>query len=518
MRGDRAGGWIDQTRSEVVASRGMVATSQPLAAQVGLDVLRGGGNAADAAVATAAALSVVEPGSTHLGGDMFALYWSARERRLFGLNASGWAPAAWTPSAYGVITVPGAIDGWHALLDRFGTMGFGDVLEPAVHYAEEGFPVSERVARDWAAEAAKLRSDPDSAATFLVDGAAPPAYSVFRNPSLARALRVLQEGGRDAFYDGPIARAIVGKLGGAMGYDDLREFRSEWVEPLSVPYRGFDVHELPPNGQGFGVLEMLRVLEGFDLAALGPRSPELWHLLVEAKKLVFADLEAYCGDPRFADLPLDRLLSAEHAAALRSRIDPTRASAVAPGAAYAGGTVYLAAADRWGDIVSFIYSIYSAYGSGVTVPGYGFLLHDRGALFSADPSSVNVVAGRKRPFHTIIPAFVTREGRPVMAFGSMGGSAQVQAQATELVNLLDLGMNVQAAGDAARFRHDQDTGVLWLESRLFEAVGADLRAMGHDARPCDGSLVGGYQAILVDEAGVYRGGSDFRKDGLVAGH
>jgi gamma-glutamyltranspeptidase/glutathione hydrolase len=541
VRGDRASGWLQQPRSEVLARRGMVATSQALATQAGLRILQQGGNAADAAVAAAAELALVEPGSTHLGADMFALYYSARDRRLYGLNASGWAPEAWTPEYFAAkgfdaetgmptrgpdtVTVPGAVDGWDRLLDRFGRMSFRQVLEPAARDAEEGFPVSERVHSDWRDTVSKLRRDPDSAETFLVGGEAPELYSVFRNPDLARTLRTLQKRGRDAFYEGDIARAIVRKLeslGGSMTYDDLRDFRSEWVKPISTSYHGYDVFQMPPNTQGFAVLEMLNILEacvprlGFDLSALGPRSPQFWHLLVEAKKLAFADLEAHNGDPRFTDVPLDRLLSKEYAASLCERIDPERASTPVVTTDVEGGTVYLATADRWGNMASFIYSIYNSFGSGITVPGHGFVLHDRAALFSLDPASPNIVAPRKRPFHTIIPGFVMKDGEPVLAFGSMGGSVQPQAQVTELVNLIDLGMNVQAAGDAARFRHDQGPNILRLESQLYDLVGPQLEAMGHVVRQTDGGLVGGYQAIHHDD-GVYRAGSDLRKDGAAAG-
>jgi gamma-glutamyltranspeptidase/glutathione hydrolase len=318
--------------------------------------------------------------------------------------------------------------------------------------------------------------------------------------------------------------AQVEQLGGAMTLEDLREYEAEWVEPISTTYHGYEVLQTPPNSQGFAVLEMLNILEacapelGLDLAELGPRSPQFWHLLIEAKKLAFTDLDRYNADPRFEDVPVERLISKDYARTLCSQIDPERASAPAVGVDFEGGTVYIAAADRWGNMVSFIYSIYDTFGSGVTVPGYGFLLHNRGALFSLDPDSANVVAPRKRPFHTIIPAFVMKDGEPVMTFGNMGGSVQVQAQATELVNLIDLGMNVQAAGDAARFRHDQGPNRVQLESKLFDLVGSQLTAMGHSVRRADGSVMGGYQAIHVDpETRVYRGGSDLRKDGQVAG-
>ena len=554
VRGDRAGNWLAQSRSEVVSRHGMVATSQSLAAQAGLEILRKGGNAADASVAAAAELALMEPESTHLGGDMFALYYSAKDRRVYGLNASGWAPEAWTPQYFAAkgyddeppytgvdsAAVPGAIDGWDKLLRRFGTMRFKQVLEPAIRDAEQGFPISERIHTDWRSGVDLLRRDPDSARTFLVDDQAPQLYSVWRNRDLARAFRVLQRNGRGAFYEGEIARAIVDKvrsLGGAMTLADLREFESEWVDPISTDYHGYDVLQTPPNSQGFAVLEMLNILEvcapelGLDLGALGPRSPQFWHLLVEAKKLAFSDLDGYNGDPRFVDVPVERLISKDYARTLCSRIDPERASTPSVGVDAEGGTVYIAVADRWGNMVSFIYSIYDFFGSGVTIPGYGFVLNNRGSQFSLDPASPNVVAPRKRPFQTIIPAFVMSEGKPVMAFGNMGGSVQVQAQVTELVSMIDLGMNVQAAGDAARFRHDQGPNRLRLESELFDLVGPQLTAMGHSVSRADGSVMGGYQAIHFTPdpgapapsgddrpvRGVYRGGSDLRKDGQVVG-
>jgi gamma-glutamyltranspeptidase/glutathione hydrolase len=429
------------------------------------------------------------------------------------------------------VTVPGVVDGWEKLLLRFGTMTFPLVLAPAIRDAEQGFGVGERTALDWERATTKLRGDPDSAATFLVDGRAPAAYAIHRNPGLARALRAIAQDGRDGFYAGPVAEAIVAKVQAAAGVltlADLRDFEAEWVEPLSTTYRGFEVFQAPPNGQGFAVLQMLNTLEPFDLAALGARSARLWHLLIEAKKLAFADLERHNCDPRFADVPLERLLSKEHGRAQAERIDPERAAPHHPGPEHAGGTAYVATADRWGNMVSLMTSVFDAFGSGLTVPGYGFVLHNRGALFSPDPASPNAVAPRKRPFHTIIPAFARRGGEPWLAFGSMGGSAQVQAQVTELVHLIDLGMNVQGAGDAARFRHDQRTGVTQLETALFDLVGDELAELGHAPVSTDGAPMGGYQAIafepdpgapLDDRAarGVFRGGSDPRKDGQAVG-
>ena len=560
VRGDRASNWSEQTRSEVVARHGVVATSQSVAAQAGLRILQQGGNAADAAVATAAVLAVTEPESTGLGADMFTIMYSAKDHRLHGLNASGWSPAAWTPeyfeglgydeetgmpgSGANTVTVPGAVDGWSQLLQRYGTMGFDKVLEPARTLADQGFGVTERIHTDWEGGVDKLARDPDSARTYLVDGQAPALYSIFRNPQLANALHTLQRKGRDAYYKGDIGRAIVDKVqrsGGAMTREDLAGYHAQWVDPVSTNYHGYDVYEMPPNSQGFATLEMLNILEvcvpklGFDLADLGPRSPEFWHLLVEAKKLAYNDLNTYNGDPRFTDVPLDRLLSKKYAGTLCDRIDPNHASTPSVKGSNRSGTVYLTTADRWGNMVSFIYSIYSGFGSGLTVPGYGFLLQNRGALFSLEAGHPNVVAPHKRPFHTIIPAFVMKDGQPVLSFGNMGGSEQPQAQATELVNMIDLGMNVQATGDAARFSHDQTSNRLSLESNLYDLVGAQLAAMGHDVRPSSGSPMGGYQAILFTPDpntapprgpgikgdppvnGVYRAGTDFRKDGEAVG-
>ena len=562
VAGDRASNWAAQKRSEVLARNGMVATSQPLAAQAGLEMLRRGGNAADAAVAAAAVAAVVEPLSTNLGADMFALYWSAKDQRLYGLNASGWAPRAWTRAYFerkgydastgmplrgpDSVTVPGAIDGWDRLLDRFGTMRFTDVLEPAEDLARDGFGLTEREHGDWKPWVEDLKQDPETARTWLVDGQVPPLYGIFRNEDMARAFGVLRKRGRDAFYEGEIADAIVRKIrdgGGAMTRRDLAEYRSEWVTPISTRYHGYDVFQTPPNSQGFAVLEMLNILEvcvprlGLDLLRLGPRSPQFWHLLVEAKKLAYADLHAYNADPRFERVPIDRLTSKAYAATLCDRIDPERASPLPtpPPPDQRGGTVYLAAADRWGNMVSFIYSIYFPFGAALTVPDYGFLLQNRGFGFSLDPEHPNVVAPRKRPFNTIIPGFIAKDGRPQLAFGNMGGPVQAQAQALEVVNMIDLGMNVQAAGDAARFSHDQPTNVLSLEPALFDLVGSQLAAIGHEVRSARGGdlAAGGYQAIHFAREpgakpprphdhhtpvnGVYRAGSDHRKDGAAVG-
>jgi gamma-glutamyltranspeptidase / glutathione hydrolase len=555
VRGDRTSGWLPQTRSEVLARNGVVATSQPLAAQAGLQILKQGGNAFDAAVATAAVMNLVEPESAGVGGDLFVIAWVAKERKLIALNASGRAPTGATPGhlaergfkkqmpLHGIdsATVPGAVDGWDVLLKRAGTMTFKETLEPAATLAEEGFGITERIRNDWIYGAEVLANDPDSIKTYLVDGKPPRLYDLFRNPDLAHTLRVLQTKGRDAFYKGEIAQAIVAKshaVGGTMTLADLANTRATWETPLSTRYHGYDIYEMPPSTQGFAVLEMMNILEvcaprlGMSLAALGPRSPAYWHLLVEAKKLAYTDLYAFNADPGFAKVPIARLISKSYAAELCGRIDPKKASTPEPKGDPVGGTVYLAVADRWGNMVSLIYSIYDSFGSGITVPGYGFVLNDRGALFSLDPNSPNVIAPGKRPFHTLLPGFVLKGGQPVMAFGLMGGSQQAQGHAQVLVDMIDLGANPQAASDAARFTHGQGSNKLALESNLYDLVGAQLHAMGHEVESTNGEDMGGFQAIwfLPSQpnaksaaaaeqpiAGIYRAASDHRKDGQAVG-
>jgi gamma-glutamyltranspeptidase / glutathione hydrolase len=555
-RGDRASGWLAQSRSEVLARNGIVTTSQPLAAQAGLQILKKGGNAFDAAVATAAVLNVVEPGSAGLGGDVFVIAWDAKEKKLIALNGSGRSPSGATPEhiasrakgskmpEHGIdsVTVPGAVDAWDALLKRAGTLTFKEVLEPAATLAEQGFGVSERIRHDWIYGAEILSADPDSVKTYLVNGQPPATYSLFRNPDLAHAFRVLQKQGRAAFYDGEIARAIVSKstaLGGTLTPQDLHDTHASWEEPITTNYHGYDVYEFPPNTQGFATLEMLNILEacaprfGFELAASGPASAMYWHLLVEAKKLAYEDLYAYNADPGFATVPVAKLISKDYAAQQCARIDLHKALTPQPKGDPVGGTVYLATADRWGNMVSFIYSIYDTFGSGITVPGYGFVLNDRGALFSLDPHSPNVIAPHKRPFHTLLPGFVMKGGQPLMAFGLMGGSQQAQGHMQALVSMIDLGANPQAASDAARFTHAQATNTLYLESGLFAQVGAALSELGHKVVAANGEEMGGFQAIQFmsygHEAqantasseqpvnGVYRGASDHRKDGEAVG-
>jgi gamma-glutamyltranspeptidase/glutathione hydrolase len=558
--GSRAQGWLGQGRSEVIARHGVVATSDPLAAQAGLDILRQGGNAIDAAVAAGAVLDVTSQNDTGIGGDLFAIVWSARDKKLYALNSAGWAPAGWTPQYFtdrlgvgsvpgggvNAATVPGAISGYDAMLKRFGTMTFKETFERAARIAEEGWGQAERRHSDLRNVANALRADPDSRQAFLVGDQAPDLYSIIRNPGLGKALRLLQNQGRDAFYRGDIAAAIVAKVqanGGVMARSDLAEFQSEWVEPISTTYHGYDVFELPPPGQGFAALEMLNILEvcvpklGMSLAALGPSNPMYWHLMVEAKKLAYADLLSRNADPLFAPVPVKELLSKSYAATLCGRINPNSASKPGVAGGTDGGTIYLTTADRWGNMVSLIHSVFSVYGSRATVAPYGFVLHNRGAGFSLDPKSPNIVAPHKRPFHTIIAGFVMKDGQPLMTFGNMGGSVQPETHAQHMVNLIDLGMNMQMTSDAARFTHNQSGNVLSLETNLFNLVGAELRAKGHEVRSVTGGSVGGYQGILfvrdpkvpqpsfdrrsvtedLPVNGVYRAGSDHRKDGQAVG-
>jgi len=560
VSGSRAQGWLAQGRSEVLARHGIVATSDPLAAEAGLEILRRGGNAIDAAVATGAVLDVTSQNDTGIGGDLFALVYIAKDKKLYALNSGGWAPTGWTPDFFrtklgvktvpnnGVnsATVPGAISGYDALLKRFGTLGFKETFERAARLADEGWGLAERRHSDLKNATNGLRNDADSKETFLVNGETPALYSIIRNPGLSKALRLIQTQGRDAFYRGDIADAIVAKVtanGGVMTKADLAEFQSEWTDPITTNYHGYDVFELPPPGQGFAALEMLNILEvcmpkfGTTLAALGPTDPQYWHYLVEAKKLAYSDLQAKNADPKFADVPLKTLLSKDHAASLCGRIDPNVASRPAVRGGTEGGTIYLTTADRWGNMVSLIHSVFGVYGSRATVPPYGFVLHNRGGGFSLDPASPNIVAPHKRPFHTIIAGFVMKDGAPLMTFGNMGGSVQPETHAQHMVNLIDLGMNMQMTTDAARFTHNQNSNVLSLEANLFNLVGAALKVKGHEVRSVTGGSVGGYQGILftrdprlplpvfdqraaVEDLpvnGVYRAGSDHRKDGEAVG-
>ena len=565
VRGARAEGWPAQSRSEVMAQHGMVVTSQPLAAQVGLQILQHGGNAIDAAVTTAAALNVMEPMMVGMGGDLFAVIYIAKERKIYVLNASGtaptgatlerlnslgyqWDPQNWGPGSgmphYGIlpVTVPGALWGWQAVLKRFGKLTFKEVLEPAAQYAQHGFPISERIAHDWnlpnalPLKACCTKPDPDSIKTWYLNGAAPKAGQIFKNPDLARTLRLLQQQGSDAFYHGEIARAIVAKsraLGGSMTLEDLAGYKGEWVEPARTQYHGFDILELPPPAQAWAANEILNILQacvprwapGQTLASLGPANPQYWHLFVEAKKLAYADLYKYNADPDFHPVPLARLLSDSYAASLCGNVNPQRASVPGREAniSLPGDTIVLSAADGEGNMVSWVNSNYAEFGSGITVPGYGFLLHNRGALFTLEPHSANVIEPHKRPFNTLSAGFVMQSGKPLMTVTLMGGDMQAQGHAQMLVDVLDLGANIQAAADMARFRHSQIANLLSLETPLYELVGSKLAAMGHSVKSVSGDEMGGVQVIMVvapadrSLAGYYRAGSDFRKDGAAVG-
>jgi gamma-glutamyltranspeptidase/glutathione hydrolase len=564
LRGVRAEGWAAQSRSEVMATHGMVVTSQPLAAQAGLQVLMRGGNAVDAAVATAGVLSIVEPMMVGVASDVFAVIYIARDHRVYVLNASGtapsgatlehlnelgyhWDPKNWGPSsgmpAGGIlpVTVPGTVWGWQEAQRRFGRLTLKEVLEPAAGYAEHGFPVSERIASDWQLpNALPLRgcctqSDPDSLKVWYVDGRPPLPGQIFRNPDLARTFRLLQSQGADAFYKGEIARAIVAKsraLGGTMTLEDLAGYHGEWVEPARSEYHGFELLELPPPAQAWATNEMLNILAtclprwapGQTLASLGPSDPRYWHILVEAKKLAYADLFQYNADPAFASVPLARLLSGAHAQSLCAKFDPAHAAATGPPSSFeqSGDTIVLSTADAEGNMVSWVNSNFSEFGSGITVPGYGFVLHNRGTLFTLDPKSPNVIAPHKRPFNTLSAGLLMRDGEPVMTVTLMGGDMQAQGHAQLLVNVIDLGANVQAAADMARFRHGQVANVLGLETPLYELLGARLEALGHTVRPVTGAPLGGVQVIQrappgATSAPYYLSGSDFRKDGQAVG-
>lgn len=559
VRGDRAEGWLEQTRSPVIARNGIVTTSQPLASQAGLRVLMRGGNAIDAAVAADAALNVTEPMNAGMGGDLFAIVYLAKEGRVAVLDASGTAPSGatverltalgysrdakdWGPGSGmppgGIldVTVPGAAWGWDELVRRYGVMKLSQDLAPAVEYANNGFPLSERIAHEWVLppalplRACCTRLDPDSVATWYVGGKPPAEGQIFTNPQLGRALALLGARGRDVFYRGEIAQAIVAKsraLGGTMTTADLAAYRGRWTDPVRTTYHGYNVMELPPPSQGFATIEALNVLQrcvpgiaaGQNLALLGPANPLYWHLLVEAKKLAYADLYATNADPGSSRIPVTRLLSTDYAASLCSKIDPAHASTPrAPGTRQdRGDTIVLSTADRWGNMVSLVNSNYDGFGSGITVPGYGFILHDRGGLFTLDSKSPNVIAPHKRPFNTLCAALVMRGGKPYAAFGLMGGDMQAQGHEQILVDLIDLGANVQQAGDMARFRHDEVSNQLYLESRLYSLVGTQLGAMGHDVRSSARGRMGGYQGIVVLKSGAYAAGSDFGKDGEAVG-
>ena len=545
---DRLTGETFTTRSEVLARNGMAATSQPLATQAALDILKTGGSAMDAAIAANAVLGLVEPASCGIGGDIFAIVWDAREQKLYGFNGSGRAPKSlnieyfmerdikYVP-LYGPlpVSVPGCVDGWFELHKKFGKLPMAEILKPAIGYGREGFPVSEVIAYEMASNFAGLQDQPGFAQTYMPGGKTPSKGEVFKNPDLANTYDKIAQGGRDAFYEGDIARTIdayMKKHGGFLSYADLASHTSEWVQPVSTNYRGFDVWELPPNGQGTAALQMLNILEGYDIAAMGFGSPEYVHVLTEAKKLAYEDRAKFYADPAFNKIPLSELLSKEYAAKRRGLIQEGEAARSYPAGDMeieSGNTTYLTVADKDGNMVSLIQSIYSEFASGMVPDGLGFVLQNRGQMFNVqDKTHANALEPGKRPFHTIIPAFITKNGKPYVSFGLMGGAVQPQGHAQVVVNLIDFGMNLQEAGDAPRIRHagsSQPTGsqmtnggTLNMESGFDYNTIRELRKKGHRISFGVG-IYGGYQAIGIDlENRVYTGASESRKDGQAAGY
>lgn len=542
---DRVTGRDFATRSEVIARNGMAATSQPLATQAALDILKKGGNAIDAAIAANAVLGVVEPTGSGIGGDLFAIIWSAEKNKLYGLNASGKSPRSlkleyfqdngyeFIPS-YGPlpVSVPGCVDGWYEMHDMFGRLPMKDLLQPAITYAREGFPVTEVIAYYLDKGTAILQEFPNIKEVYMPKGKAPAKGEVFKNPLLANTLEKIAKGGRNEFYRGSIARdidAFMKKQGGFLTYEDLSRHHSEWVEPVNTTYRGFEVWELPPNGQGIAALQILNILEGFDIAGMGFGSAEYVHAFTEAKKLAFEDRAKYYADPVFALTPVSQLISKKYAAERRKLIDPEKAAKVyESGRIEAGNTIYLTVADKFGNMVSLIQSNYRGMGSGMCPTGLGFVLQDRGEMFTLEEGHNNMFAPGKRPFHTIIPAFITKNGKPWISFGVMGGDMQPQGHAQVVVNLIDFKMNLQEAGDAPRIHHIgsseptgqrmTDGGILLLESGFRTEVIQNLMSKGHTIQ-WDLGGYGGYQAIMWDDKNkVWFGASESRKDGMAAGY
>ncbi len=545
---DRLTGETFTTRSEILARNGMAATSQPLATQVALDILKRGGSAMDAAIAANAVLGLVEPASCGIGGDIFAIIWDAKEEKLYGFNGSGWAPKSLTIDYFMErelkyvplhgplpVSVPGCVDGWFAMHQKFGKLPMAELLQPAINYGREGFPVSEVIAFEMADNYKGMEGLPGFSATYLPNGRPPKKGEVFKNPALSNTYEMIAKGGRDAFYKGDIARTIdnfMKKHGGFLSYQDLASHTSNWVEPISTNYRGYDIWELPPNGQGTAVLQMLNILEGFDIASMGFGSTEYLHVLTEAKKLAYEDRAKFYADPDFNKIPLSQLLSKEYAARRRALIDPDKAAnSFAPGdlEIETGNTTYLTVADKEGNMVSLIQSIYSEFASGMVPDGLGFVLQNRGQMFNVqDRNHPNALQPGKRPFHTIIPAFITKDGKPLVSFGLMGGAVQPQGHTQVVVNMVDFGMNLQETGDAPRMRHSGSSqptgsvmtngGILNLESGFDYETIRELRKKGHRIAFSVG-IYGGYQAIGVDtENRVYTGASESRKDGQAAGY
>ena len=542
---DRITGQGFATRSEVIAKNGAAATSHPLATQVAIEVLKKGGTAIDAAIAANATLGLMEPTGCGVGGDLFAVVWSAKDQKVYGLNASGRSPKDLTLKyfqdngmkkipAFGAlpVTVPGAVDGWFELHKKFGKMPMNEILDPAIKYAEEGFPLTELIAYYWGLSSNRFKSYPNFKETYMIDGKAPEEGDIFKNPALANTYRMLAKDGRDAFYKGEIAKTIASFIksqGGFLSEEDLANHKSEWVEPVSTNYRGYDVWELPPNGQGIAALQILNILEGYDLAKYGFGSTEHIHYFTEAKKLAFEDRAKYYADPAFNNIPVDQLISKEYAEERRKLISDTRRNVYEAGKISKGETIYLTVADQYGNMISLIQSNYRGMGSGMVPPNLGFMLQDRGELFNLEEGHFNTYEPGKRPFHTIIPAFVSKDGKPFMSFGVMGGDFQPMGHAQIIINMIDFGMDVQEAGDAPRISHDGSTsptgeakdargGTITLESGFpYEVIRALMRK-GHKVGYANG-IYGGYQAIMYDaEKGVYRAASESRKDGQAAGY
>ena len=537
-------------RSPVLAKNGMVATSHPLASQIGLDILKRGGSAVDAAIAANAALGLMEPYACGIGGDLFAIIWDAKTQQLYGLNASGRSPSqlsyqqiknevkklnATSIPEYGALglSVPGTVDGWFAMHQRFGSLPLADLLQPSIEYAEQGFPLTPVIMAEWHEALDLIGKRPGDLNRLFSETAQ--VGDIFKNPDLAKSYKLIAKHGRNGFYKGENAKRIVDFVktqGGYLNAEDLSGNTVEWVKPLSVNYRGYEVYQLPPNSQGLATLQMLNMMEGFDVKKMGFGSAELLHTLTETKKIVYEDRAKYYADMQFAQLPIEGLLSKAYADVRRKLIGDKAMQRIASGnpALGKGDTTYITVADKEGNMVSLIQSTYYEFGSGLVAPGTGYTLQNRGRLFSLDPKHHNVYAHNKRPFHTIIPGFVTHEGKPFLSFGVMGGAIQPQAQTHVLLNIIDFGMNVQEAGDAPRWRHDNSTqptdaadaylkdgGILILESTNKSDVFDALKAKGHNIQPSD-YYYGGYQAIMRDKNGIYHGASESRKDGQAVGY
>ena len=540
---DRITGEKFASRSEVIGANGMVATSHPLATQIGLDILKKGGTAVDAAIAANIALGLMEPTGNGIGGDLFAIVWDADKKQLHGLNASGPAPKNISidyfaekglkkiPS-YGPlpVTVPGAVDGWVKLHEKFGKLEFKSLFAPTIEYAKRGFPVTETIAYYLDRSKERFEAYPNFKEVWLKNGRMPKKGEIFKNLQLANTLEIIATEGRKGFYEGPVAQTMsdfVQAQGGFLSYDDLASFHSEWTPPVSSNYRGYDVWELPPNGQGIAALQILNILENYNIKKMGLFSSEYIHLFTEAKKLAFADRAKYYADPNFSKIPVNELISKSYANERAKLINFDQASKTdKPGVLESGDTIYLTVADQYGNMVSLIQSNYRGMGSGMMPPGLGFMLQDRGELFSLDKKHKNALEGGKRPFHTIIPAFVTKDGEPFMSFGVMGGATQPQAHAQIIINMIDFGLNLQEAGDAPRIVHSgssqptdeimQNGGTLSLETGFGKIIEDELISMGHQLQYEKG-IFGGYQAIMLKD-GVYYGASETRKDGQAAGY